>query len=113
MLNSEVIFLEIVTGTSDFGGNLLKIISKKKKKKRTRFFWNLRSVAEGNTTIFFIGLILIKYCETQELSHQSVTCQASFYIQNLFVLLTTQDNPHFKIDVCPWTIIIIYLNTEK
>ena len=54
MLNSEVIFLEIVTGTSDFRGNLLKIFSKKKQKKNvTRFFGNLRSVAEGNTTIFF------------------------------------------------------------
>ena len=56
MLNSEVIFLEIVTGTSDFGGNLLKNFQKKKKKNATRFFGNLRSVAEGNTTIFF-GLI--------------------------------------------------------
>ena len=55
MLNSEVIFLEFVTGTSDFGGNLLKNFPKKKKKKKnaTRFFGNLRSVAEGNTTIFF------------------------------------------------------------
>ena len=53
MLNSEVIFLEIVTGTSDFGGNLLKIFPKKPPKNATRFFRNLRSVAEGNTTIFF------------------------------------------------------------
>ena len=52
MLNSEVIFLEFVTGTSDFGGNLLKIFQKKK--NATRFFGNLRSVAEGNTTIFFL-----------------------------------------------------------
>ena len=62
MLNSEVIFLEIVTGTSDFGGNLLKNFPKKKNKKNaTRFFGNLRSVAEGNTTIFFFGLILEYY----------------------------------------------------
>ena len=33
MLNSEVIFLEIVTGTSDFGGNLLKNFPKKKKRE--------------------------------------------------------------------------------
>ena len=38
MLNLEVIFLKIVTGTSDLGGNPI--------------FWKL-SVAEGNTTIFF------------------------------------------------------------
>ena len=57
MLNSEVIFLEIVTGTSDFGGNILKIFQKKTT-NATRFFGNLRSAAEGNTTIFFFGLIL-------------------------------------------------------
>ena len=50
MLNSEVIFLEFVTGTSDFGGKLLKFFQKK---NATRFFGNLRSVAEGNTTNFF------------------------------------------------------------
>ena len=62
MLNSEVIFLEFVTGTSDFGGNLLKIFPKKKKKKNaTRFFGNLRSVAEGNTTIFFLNLHMMVY----------------------------------------------------
>ena len=55
MLNSEVIFLEIVTGTSDFGGNLLKNFPKKTKKTRPDFLGNLRSVAEGNTTIFFLA----------------------------------------------------------
>ena len=45
MLNSEVIFLEFVTGASDFGGKLT-----------TQFFGNLQSVAEGNTTNFFFAL---------------------------------------------------------
>ena len=36
MLNSEVIFLEIVTGTSDFGGNLMKNLPKKSFKKKNR-----------------------------------------------------------------------------
>ena len=54
MLNSEVIFPEFVTGTSDFGGKILKYFTKK---NATRFFGNLRSVAEGNNTIFFFGLI--------------------------------------------------------
>ena len=31
MLNSEVIFLKFVTGTSDFGGKLLKFFPKIKK----------------------------------------------------------------------------------
>ena len=58
MLNSEVIFLEFVTGTSDFGGKLLKFFpNKKQKKNATRFFGNLRSVAEGNTTTLFLALL--------------------------------------------------------
>ena len=44
MLKSEVIFLEFVTGTSDFGGKLLKNVPKKKKKNATLFFGDLRSV---------------------------------------------------------------------
>ena len=38
MLNSEVIFLEFVTGTSDFGGKLLNFFPKKTQKNATRFF---------------------------------------------------------------------------
>ena len=50
MLNSEVIFLEIVTGTSDFGGNLLKIFPKKTKKPPDFLGIYGRSRRAGNTT---------------------------------------------------------------
>ena len=71
MLNSEVIFLEFVTGTSDFGGKLLKFFQKKNKQKNaTRFFGNLRSVTEGNTTIF---LDVIMYTRYQPGSHYQAT----------------------------------------
>ena len=58
MLNSEVIFLEIVTGTSDFGGNLLKIFPKKKKKqKRDPIFWEFTVGRGGQHKQFFFGLM--------------------------------------------------------
>ena len=53
MLNSEVIFLEIVTGTSDFGGNLLKNFQKKKKKKRDPIFWKFTVGRGGQYNNFF------------------------------------------------------------
>ena len=59
MLNSEVIFLEFVTGTSDFGGNLLKFFPKKKqkkKKKRDPIFWKFTVGRGGQHNNFFLGL---------------------------------------------------------
>ena len=55
MLNSEVIFLEFVTGTSDFGGNLLKNFPKKKKKKKKRdpIFWKFTVGRGGQHNNFF------------------------------------------------------------
>ena len=52
MLNSEVIFLEIVTGTSDFGGNLLKMFPKKKK-TRGPIFWKFTVSRGGQHNNFF------------------------------------------------------------
>ena len=58
MLNSEVIFLEFVTGTSDFGGNLLKNFPKKKKKKKTRpDFLEIYGRSRRATQQFFFGPI--------------------------------------------------------
>ena len=55
MLNSEVIFLKIVTGTSDFGGNLLTIFQKKTK-KRDPIFWKFTVGRGGQHNNFFFGL---------------------------------------------------------
>ena len=46
MLNSEVIFLEFVTGTSDFGGNLLKNFPKKTQPDFLEIYGRLRRATQ-------------------------------------------------------------------
>ena len=61
MLNSEVIFLEIVTGTSDFGGNLLKIFPKKKKKKTRPDFLGIYGRSRRATNLKLEYLLMDYY----------------------------------------------------
>ena len=56
MLNSEVIFLEFVTGTSDFGGNLLKKIPKKNQKTRPDFLEIYGRSRRATQQFIFFGL---------------------------------------------------------
>ena len=57
MLNSEVIFIEIVTGTSDFRRESFEKFSKKK--NATRFFLEFTVGRRGQHNKFFFGLTCI------------------------------------------------------